>query len=62
MNRGYTHEVVVEAADFLKTKFSGAVKIAIICGSGLSDLGDKVEEKVIVKYEDIPNFPKSTGE
>lgn len=35
--------------------------IGIICGSGLSSLGDIVEEKVDIPYEKIKEFPKSTG-
>lgn len=61
MAESYSHEKVVEAAEFLKTKISSAPCYGIICGSGLSGLGDKVEEAKIVKYTDIPSFPKSTG-
>ena len=35
--------------------------IGIICGSGLSSLGDIVQEKVDIPYEKIKQFPKSTG-
>jgi len=34
--------------------------IGIVCGSGLSGLGDKMREKVIVPYEDLKGFGKST--
>jgi purine-nucleoside phosphorylase len=36
-------------------------EIMIICGSGLGDLADLVEDKQIIPYADIPEFPKSTG-
>lgn len=36
-------------------------KIAIVCGSGLGLLADSVSNKQIIRYEDIPNFPVSTG-
>ena len=35
--------------------------IGIICGTGLSSLGDIVDDKVCIPYEKIKNFPKSTG-
>ena len=35
--------------------------IGIICGSGLSSLGDIVEEKYDIPYEKLKQFPKSTG-
>jgi purine-nucleoside phosphorylase len=35
---------------------------AIILGTGLSKLADKIDVKVSVSYEDIPNFPVSTVE
>uniref|UniRef100_H2YNQ7 Purine nucleoside phosphorylase n=1 Tax=Ciona savignyi TaxID=51511 RepID=H2YNQ7_CIOSA len=35
-------------------------KIGVICGSGLSGLGELVENKIIIKYTDIPSFVEST--
>jgi purine-nucleoside phosphorylase len=39
-------------------------KVAIVCGSGLGGLADTIdhEPKVELSYEQIPNFPRSTGE
>ncbi|XP_001632581.2 purine nucleoside phosphorylase [Nematostella vectensis] len=34
--------------------------IGVICGSGLSSLGDLVTEKTVIPYEKIPQFPRST--
>lgn len=50
-----------EAAEFIKEKM-GAIspKIAIVLGSGLGVLSDEIKDKVIIKYQDIPNFPVST--
>ena len=31
-------------------------------GSGLGSLADKIQNPTIIKYTDIPNFPKSTVE
>ena len=35
--------------------------IGIICGTGLSSLGDIVEDKDAIPYDKIKHFPKSTG-
>ena len=36
-------------------------KIGIICGTGLGGLADLVDSKTEIDYEDIPSFPRSTG-
>lgn len=54
---------VSEAAQFLRAKF-GRLRphIGIVLGSGLGAAADAVLNPVIVRYEDIPRFPKSTVE
>ena len=37
-----------------------APRAAIVLGSGLGDLADRVQDAVILSYEDIPHFPKPT--
>jgi purine-nucleoside phosphorylase len=49
-----------EGADYVKSKIKKVPEIGIILGSGLGELAEKVEDKVIVKYCDIPNMPVST--
>merc|ERR1711935_40724 len=51
---------VEEAFEFLKAKTSSRPKIGIVCGSGLSGLGEKITDKLSIDYKDIPNFPVST--
>lgn len=51
---------VVESSNYITEKFNP--KIAVILGSGLSDLVDVLEEKEYINYIDIPNFPQSTVE
>lgn len=54
------YERVAETVEFLKTKTEYRPKMAVILGSGLGDLVDRIEDKVEVAYEEIPNFPVST--
>ena len=35
-------------------------KIAIVLGSGLGVLSEDIQNKTVIKYQDIPNFPIST--
>ena len=49
-----------EATEYIKSKINITLDIGIILGSGLGSLADEVEDKVIIDYKDIPNFPVST--
>jgi len=50
----------LETVEFIKNKVKDIPKIAIILGSGLGSLSDDVENKLVLEYKDIPNFPVST--
>lgn len=49
-----------QTAEFLKNKIPSGVKTAIILGSGLGKLCDKLTNKTEIAYTDIPGFVKST--
>jgi purine-nucleoside phosphorylase len=36
-------------------------KVGIVCGSGLSGLGDSIRDKVVVPYGDLEGFGESGG-
>ena len=50
-----------EAADFLLKRLPFTAKIGIILGSGLGELGNKIEDPTIIPYSEIPNFAHSTA-
>jgi purine-nucleoside phosphorylase len=56
-------EDVKEAAEYLRSKL-GNLKphLGIVLGSGLGAAADAVRDRVIVPYDQIPRFPKSTVE
>lgn len=54
------YEKILEAKDYLERIVGKKPEIGLILGSGLGTLGDEVENKTIVEYSDIPNFPLST--
>ena len=49
-----------ESCVYIRERIGYEPEIGLILGSGLGDLANEIEEKVIVKYEEIPNFPVST--
>ncbi|MBP5688228.1 MAG: purine-nucleoside phosphorylase [Muribaculaceae bacterium] len=56
-------EKIQETATFLKEKVGGEMpKVAIVLGSGLGNLAEKIDVKIAIPYSEIPNFPVSTVE
>ncbi len=53
---------VSEGIRFIKSKTKEIPTIGLVLGSGLGGLGEKIENPIIIKYKDIPNFPVSTVE
>jgi len=49
-----------ETAQYISDKVSAAPQVAIILGSGLGQLAEEIENKIIIDYKDIPNFKQST--
>jgi purine-nucleoside phosphorylase len=55
-------EKAAEAAAFIKSKFSGEIRTAIVLGSGLGAFADDIENAVRIPYDEIPGFVQSTVE
>ena len=53
------YENVCASAEFIKSKTTMTPAIGVILGSGLGGLVDIMEDKEIIPYKDIPNFPQS---
>lgn len=53
---------VYEASEYIKGKVASKPQIAIILGSGLGSLVDKMNNVLEISYSDIPNFPLTTVE
>lgn len=51
---------IAESVEYINKKSKVRPKIAIILGTGLGGLAEDIEEKEIIPYSDIPNFPIST--
>lgn len=57
-----TYENALEAAEYIRSKYDGEPKIAVVLGSGLGSFADELENSVAVPYEAIPHFVRSTVE
>lgn len=56
------YDKVKESAEFIQGKIGKkgeAPSIGVILGSGLGSLVDMMEEKTVIPYQEIPNFPQS---
>ena len=55
-------EKINEAAAYVRSRLGGMVPLAgIILGSGLGNLAEEIEDKIVIPYAEIPNFSKSTA-
>jgi purine-nucleoside phosphorylase len=54
-------EKIEQAVNFIKQRTKNFKPlIGIILGSGLGNLAEEVEQKIIIQYKEVPNMPKST--
>ena len=55
-------EKLKASADFIEKHKYAKPAVGIILGSGLGAFVDQIEDKVVIQYNDIPNFRKTTVE
>lgn len=53
-------EKIENSVNFIRTKVKIVPRVAIILGTGLNTLAEKIEESIRIPYEDIPDFPTPT--
>ena len=55
-------KLIDQSAAYIRTRLAGHAMphTAIILGSGLGLLADRIENPVVIPYADIPNFPKTS--
>jgi len=58
----HAFERVEEAASAVRTRVGVSPEVAVILGTGLGGLAERIEGAVAVDYADIPGFPLSTVE
>lgn len=57
-----SYDKAAEAAEFIRSKYSGEIATAVVLGSGLGAFADELENAVKIPYEKIPGFARSTVE
>lgn len=60
MKHTFDYEFFQKSADYILSKIDFQPEIAIVLGSALGPLADEVENPVVVPYNDIPNFLRTT--
>ena len=60
MKHTFDYEYFKKSADYILSKIDFKPEIAIILGSALGGLAAEVENPVVINYEDIPNFLRTT--
>ncbi|MGQ0640321.1 MAG: purine-nucleoside phosphorylase [Gemmatimonadaceae bacterium] len=58
----HTLEHVETSANAVRSRSSAVPDVAIILGTGLGGVADRIESPVVIEYRDIPYFPLSTVE
>lgn len=53
-------QVIIDAVECIKSRTSKTPTIGLILGSGLGDFADTLEDRVVIPFTEIPNFPKPT--
>jgi purine-nucleoside phosphorylase len=56
-----TDHLYREAAGYLAGRITGKPETAVILGSGLGGLADKIEDATVIPYHEIPHFSRSTA-
>jgi purine-nucleoside phosphorylase len=55
-------EKAAGAAEFIKSRYSADIRVAIVLGSGLGSFADQVADAVKIPFSEIPGFVRSTVE
>jgi purine-nucleoside phosphorylase len=55
-------EQILEAKNFISSRWKGQPRVGIILGTGLGGFGKEISIEATIPYGDIPNFPHSTVE
>ena len=60
MQKYFSLQEIDRVTDTIRKRISIEPRIGLILGSGLNDMAASVEEGIVIPYEDIPDWPRST--
>ena len=53
---------ITAATDYMRSRLGDRLpKVGIILGSGLGKLADRIEDRIVIPYAEVPDFVKSTA-
>jgi len=55
------YNLMEEACTMVRERISEVPEIALVLGSGLGNIADKLTNKISIPYREIPGFPESTA-
>ena len=53
---------ILESAQYIQSKIKNKPKIGIVLGSGLGIYVDQIQNKIVIPYQDIPHFKRTSVE
>ena len=53
-------KIVRDVVEVIKLKINKTPEVALVLGSGLSDIVDAIEDKIEIEYSELPNMPKTS--
>jgi len=60
MKFNFDYAYFQKSADYIRSKIDFEPEIALVLGSACGHLADEIENPVVIPYEEIPNFLRST--
>lgn len=51
-----------ESINYIQNKIGARPRVGLVLGSGLGEYVENIQDKIVIPYEDIPNFHKTTVE
>src|SRR5215204_1734253 len=57
-----SYEQAAEAADFIRSRYAKPIRTAVVLGSGLGAFANELADPVVIPYQEIPHFARSTVE
>ena len=55
------HDIITEAATLIAAEWPHTPRVAVILGSGLGGAGAALKDRVVIPYDRIPHFARSTA-
>ncbi len=61
-NTYYNYEKIESMAKWISERIGIKPDLAIVCGTGLGEIANLIEEAQVIPYSEIPEFPRATVE